>query len=296
MQAPQGMRFLLLIAVCGFLPAQTPSPKTILENTGKPMKVTADCKAEEVLVLGLTCSQEDPCPLFLELSDVELVNDRLFVSGNLHTGPATLESILLMSHDLGKTWTEPVDRIPGSGLDEIQFIDFEAGWVSGQIQQTLPRDPFLLLTTDGGKTWRKRTVSGETRVGAVERFYFTTRTSGLLLLDKIQSGENGMRHELYESMTGGESWSLRQVSPTPIPFRYPKTQSADWRVRADAASKSYRIERRQGERWQTVASFLISAGECKPEQRPDAPPPEINEEPVQKAPEAPRTAPSLKKK
>src|SRR5437899_11075913 len=126
MQAPKGMWFVLLIAVCGFLQAQTPPPKTILENTGKPMKVTADCKAEEVLVLGLTCSQEDPCPLFLELSDVELVNDRLFVSANLHTGTATLESILLMSPDLVKTWTEPIDRIPSRGLDHIQFIDFEA--------------------------------------------------------------------------------------------------------------------------------------------------------------------------
>lgn len=117
MHARKGMRFLLLISVCCFLQAQTqtPPPKNTLENTGKPMKVTADCKAEEVLVLGLTCSQDDPCPLFLELSDVELVNDRLFVSGNLHTGPATLESILLMSPDLGKTWTEPVDRIPGAG-------------------------------------------------------------------------------------------------------------------------------------------------------------------------------------
>lgn len=288
------MRFLLLIAASGFLLAQIP-------NTGKPIKVTAQCKGEDVLVLGLTCSEEDPCPLFLELSDVELVNNRLFLSGNLHTATATLESILLASDDLGKTWTEPAERIAGAGLDDLQFIDFETGWVSGQIQQSLPRDPFLLITTDGGKSWRRAAVSGETRVGAVEHFHFDSKTYGVLLIDKIQSGENGMRHELYETMTGGASWSLRQVSPSPIAWKYPKTQSADWRLRADAATKSYKVERRQGDRWLPAASFLVSAGDCKPQQKVEEPPPVSVEEPVEKAPEptpeaTKRTRPSLKKK
>jgi hypothetical protein len=289
------MRFILLIAASGLLLAQTPA-KSILENTGKPMRVTTQCKGEDVLVLGLTCSQDDPCPVFLELSDVELVNNRLFVSGNLHTATATLESVLLSSDDLGKTWTEPFERLPGAGLDNLQFIDFETGWVSGQIQQTLPRDPFLLITTDGGKTWRKRPISGEPRVGAIEEFHFDSRTSGVLLLDKIQSGENGMRHELYETMTGGESWSLRQVSNKGIPWKYPKGQNTEWRLRADAPTKAYKIERRQGERWQAVASFLVSAGDCKPEEKPDEPPPPVVDAPAPKTPETPRTPPTLKKK
>ena len=293
------MRFTLFLIASGILFAQPPV-RSAIENSGKPMRVTAQCKGEDVLVLGLTCSQDDPCPLFLELSDVELVNSRLFLSGNLHTAAATLESILLSSEDLGKTWTEPFERMPGIGIDNIQFIDFEAGWISGQVQQTLPRDPFLLITTDGGKTWRKRTVSGESRVGAIEQFHFESRTTGTLLLDKIQSGENGMRHELYETMTGGESWSLRQVSNKPISWKYPKGATAEWRLRADGPSKSYKVERRQGERWQTAASFLISAGECKPEEKPDepppsAPPPAVDEQ-APKNPVAPRTAPSLKKK
>ena len=132
------MRFLLSFVASGFLLAQ-PATRPVIENAGKPMRVTTQCKGEDVLILGLTCSQEDPCPLFLELSDVELVNSRLILSGNLHTASATLESILLSSEDLGKTWTEPFERMPGIGVDNIQFIDFEAGWISGQIQQTLPR-------------------------------------------------------------------------------------------------------------------------------------------------------------
>ena len=305
------MRFLLSFVASGFLLAQ-PAARPVIENAGKPMRVTTQCKGEDVLILGLTCSQEDPCPLFLELSDVELVNTRLILSGNLHTASATLESILLSSEDLGKTWTEPFERMPGIGVDNIQFIDFETGWISGQIQQTLPRDPFLLITTDGGKTWRKATISGESRVGAIEQFHFESRKAGTLLLDKIQSGENGMRHELYETMTGGENWSLRQVSNKPIAWKYSKIATAEWRIRADGPSKSYKIERRQADRWQAVASFLISAGECKPEQKPDEPPlpaplpgslPEslpgsLHGVDAQspKAPIAPRAVPSLKKK
>ena len=167
--------------------------------------------------------------------------------------------------------------------------------MSGQVQQTLPRDPFLLITTDGGKTWRKRPISGEPRVGAIEQFHFDSRSSGTLLIDKIQSGENGMRHEMYQTMTGGESWTLSQVSQKPIPWKYPKEPTAEWRLRTDAPSKAYKVERKQGERWQPVASFLVSAGECKPEEKPDEPPPGL-EDPAPKAPEAPRTPPTLKKK
>ena len=71
-------------------------------------------------------------------------------------------------------------------------------------------------------------------------------------------------HELYETRTGGESWSMRQASADPI--RFPQTTEAGpsgWRLRADAATHSYAIEKSQGERWQNIASFLVDAGACK---------------------------------
>ena len=70
--------------------------------------------------------------------------------------------------------------------------------------------------------------------------------------------------ELYETRTGGESWSLRQASANPI--RFPKTKdagSAGWRIRADSSTKSYAVEKSEGQRWQKVASFLVHAGTCK---------------------------------
>ncbi|MGH9627210.1 MAG: hypothetical protein ACRD7E_02435, partial [Bryobacteraceae bacterium] len=127
-------------------------------------------------------------------------------------------------------------------------------------------------------------------------------TDGTLLMDRIQAGETGMRHELYESRTGGESWMLRQVDSKPIPVNPPEEPAADWRVRPDAASKSYRLENRQGNKWTPIASFLIAAGECKPPPpaeveppAPEEPPPATDKLVIPSRPSArPSTPPSLK--
>ena len=128
--------------------------------------------AADIQAAGLGCSEEDPCPVYLELSNVEAVGHKIFVTGNLHTPTATLDSILLASDDEGKTWTEPHPRLRSSGLDQIQFVDFQNGWISGANLQGAPRDPFLLITTDGGKTWRQRPIFEESRVASIERFWF----------------------------------------------------------------------------------------------------------------------------
>lgn len=255
----------------------------------KPLEVPGTCSAQTLQDLSLPCSSDDPCPLFLELAGVAEAGPRLVVTGNIHTGSATVESVLLSSDDGGRTWTEPHKRIPASVLDQIQFLDVEAGWISGHTLTNVPRDAFFLLTTDGGQTWRKRPVTSETRTGAVEQFWFDSRTGGRLALDRVRAAENGLRYEIWESMTGGESWSIRQVDSRPLAIkRPPRTDSL--RLTTDARTKSYRLERRDGEAWSAVAAFSVSAGECKPEppaaaaepsppsvesREPEAPPPTL---------------------
>lgn len=225
------------------------------------MRLPFECTAADTQAAGLSCSEEEPCPVFLELADVEAVGNKLFITGNLHTPNITLLSILLVSENSGGAWTEPQPRIPLSGLDEIQFIDFQNGWISGANLQSAARDPFLLITTDGGKTWRQRPIFDESRVASIERFWFTSREEGVMLIDARL--ENS-RHELYETRTGGESWALRQSSLTPIRFPLnPAPSSSGWRLRADAGSHSYALEKSQGQRWQKIASFLVDAGACK---------------------------------
>src|SRR5574341_1136004 len=200
---------LFIAASC--LLAQVPAPqalatpeepkKFVLENMGKPMRMAFQCTDEDMRSFGLTCPAHDPCPVYLELAAVQPVGDKVFLVGNIHTESTTLSSILLASSDGGKSWQEPYERIRSAGLDQIQFLDFAAGWIGGQLLLAFPRDPFLLLTTDGGQTWRRRPVSSEDRVGAIEQFWFTSRTQGTLWLDRTQSGETESRYELYESQT-----------------------------------------------------------------------------------------------
>lgn len=254
------------------------------------------CTFEQVRKLDLSCSSDDPCPLYLELADVEMVGERVVLAGNIHTASETLESVLLVSDDAGKTWTEPHVRLPAGSLSDIQFLDFETGWISGHVLQPDARDPFFLVTSDGGKTWRRRPVYSEPKTGAVEQFRFDTKASGRMLVDRGQGGENGLRYELWESMTGGESWNVKQVDAKPIAFSTSAAAPKPLRIRVDAASKTYRIEKQEDNRWRAIASFTVALDDCKPE------PPELKEPPPdpepqpEPAPAKPGTPPTLKGK
>lgn len=235
--------------------------QALLENTGKPMRVPFECTDADTQASGLNCSEEAPCPAYLELVNIEAAGNKLFLSGNLHSTTTTLYSILLATEDGGRTWGEPHPRIRYAGLDQIQFIDFQNGWISGANLQSEPHDPFLLLTTDGGKSWRQRPIYDDSRIGIIERFWFDSSHDGTLLIDaKLEAN----RHELYETRTGGESWELRQASATPIRFpRAKESRASGWRIREEAASKSYAIEKMEGERWRKTANFLVQVGSCK---------------------------------
>lgn len=226
------------------------------------MRVPFTCTADETQAAGLACSEEEACSVYLELSGIEAVGNRIFIAGNLHSATITLLSILLASDDAGKTWTEPQERLHFAGLDQIQFVDFEVGWIAGHTVQGIPRDPFFLITGDGGNTWHRSPVFEDGRAGVIERFWFESRTRGTMLLDTRLRN----RHELYESMTGGESWSLQQVSEKPIPWpRSRKTDGVEeqaWRIRTDAKTHSFHIEKRQSERWQGAGSFLVEVAKC----------------------------------
>lgn len=275
------MRAIVALLGFGLAGAQQPSvpqgtpalERPVLQNTGKPMLVEYHCGDEDLRAAGADCTAEHPCPVYLELAAVEAVGTKIFLTGNLHTPAITLWSVLLASADGGKTWTEPYERISGAILEQIQFVDFETGWVGGQLVHPLPRDPFLLLTTDGGSTWRRRPVFEEGRVASLERFRFESRTQGTLWIDRTHSGETESRYERYESLTGGESWMLREVSARPIAGAKAPPAESGWRIRADRNTKAFHVERQEADRWRNVAAFLIHLGECRPPEAPPAEPP-----------------------
>ncbi len=278
-------------------PEKSAPEKPALVNAGRPMKLEASCTLEDIQSAGLDCTDEASCRLFLELSAMETVGNKIFLIGNIHTPSTTLYSVFLASEDSGKTWREAYERLRGTGLDHIQFIDFENGWISGQELYPLPRDPFLLITNDGGKTWRQRPLFSEPRMGSIQQFWFSSRQNGTLVVDRGASGDAG-RYELYESPNGGETWMVREVSDRPVRIRRGPETERGWRIRPEASSHSFRIERQQGERWVQAAAFLVPIGICKP---PDAvspaPPPESEPSAAPEPPPqpAPRKPPSLRR-
>jgi hypothetical protein len=248
---------------------------TVLLAQQQPVAIAYSCSADDIETLGLSCSLEEPCPVFLELSAVESAGARLFVAGNFHTERNTLHSAFFASEDGGKTWIEPHPRMRAAGLDQIQFVDFQYGFVSGSVTLgSLPRDPFFLVTTDGGKSFRERPVFDEGRIGAILQFHFENKNNGSLVFDRTKRPEDGNRYELHDTLTGGDTWMPRQMSSKPLALKRTQLSPEDrgWRIREDARSKTIRLEQKT-DKWLTVATFPIAAGHCKPpEVKPSAQP------------------------
>jgi hypothetical protein len=260
------LRFIwLALPIAGALCAQEAPPPSaaILKYTLAPLRVPVECSQDDLRALGLTCPAARPCPVYLELNAIESAGSELSITGNLHADDATLFSILLASDDGGATWREPAERVRGAGLDLVQFLDPQTGWASGESLGAIPRDPFLLLTHDGGKTWDSRPVFDESRAGTIDFFHFDSKTHGLLWIGRPLSGAAGSRYETYESEDGGQTWTLREAGDKPFPKGSRPSPAGDYRLRADRATGAYRVERRISGGWQTVSSFLVRAGECR---------------------------------
>jgi hypothetical protein len=270
--------FLLIFSISGGMAvrAQDPVPATqpaetqpppeapVLVNSGKPMVLPFRCTIEDVGSAGFSCSEEAPCPVYLELSAATAAGNKYYLAGNIHSDAVTLYSVLLGSDDAGHTWREIHPRIRAAGLDHLQFLDADTGWAGGQQLFPLPQDPFVLSTTDGGKTWRQEAVFGENsdyHFGSIQEMYFASKTGGSLIVDRSSGGDPGP-FALYESADGGASWTVKEQSGKPLHVKGAPSEG-DWRVRVDAGSKAFLLERHQGERWAPQASFAVDIGFCR---------------------------------
>jgi hypothetical protein len=245
---------------CAALHAQ-PQPAAALENSGKPIVLPFQCTADDIHWAGMACSEDEPCPVYLELTATDSSGVRVFAAGNIHSESVTLYSVLLASEDGGLTWREVHPRLRGAGLDRVQFLDTATGWVGGEILFPLSQDPFLLATTDGGRVWQRQPLFSETTRGSLQQFLFTSRTHGSAVVDK-ESGTS--RYALYESADGGRTWAFREESDRAPRLSGSPTAPPTWRVRAEASTQAYHVERLDGERWTSVAAFAVALKACRP--------------------------------
>jgi len=257
-------RTIQILFLAGTLWAQT--------SGNAPLKISYTCSEKDLAAAGMTCSDENPCPIYVELSSVAAFGKKLLLTGNLHGPSATIGSVLLVSDDDGATWKEPSPRITGSALEQSQWLDAQHGWAAGEVQVPLSRDPFLLITSDGGAAWRQKEIAEDSIPGEIMRFWFDTPEHGELIVDGGRSAEGG-RYQMYESNTGGDAWSVvSKTSDVPKLRRTPGLIDPDYRIGADSRTKTYALEKRNGSGWSMVASFEIQVASCgaPPEPEPDA--------------------------
>jgi len=222
------------------------------------VKVPFDCGQEELTAAGMLCSDDDPCPVYLELSGISAAGKNLALAGNLHGRSATISSLLLMSDDNGITWKEPAARISGAALEQVQLIDPLHGWAAGETQMPLARDPFFLITSDGGASWRREPVTEEGTAGAVQRFWFDSREHAELIV------ESGRTYSLYESNNGGDSWNIvSNTAQVPRLRRVPvAADMGDYRIVTDSRNHTFSVEKRDGEKWMPIATFPVQVANC----------------------------------
>ncbi len=232
--------------------------------TGEPIVLPAKCTNEVMESVGLFCPADSPCPVYLQLSSVEFIGGKLYVAGNLHTEAVTIASVLLASEDGGLTWREAADRVPRATLDRVVFFDEKHGWAAGHVLEGgRPHDPFFLITTDGGQFWRRRPVFEKPRAAVIEDFWFDSDHSGILLVEARSEEGTGTEYERFETMTGAESWMVREVSSRPIRVRRrPAPRRQDWRIETDEARDAWAVRKRTDTGWVTAAEFAIGAGAC----------------------------------
>lgn len=219
------------------------------------VKVAFTCDDDQLTLAGMSCSDSTPCPIYLELTSVSGKGPKIAIAGNLHGASTTLFSILLTSDDGGTTWKEPAVRIPGAALEQVQLLDSTHGWAAGETQVPLTRDPFFLIMTPG-EAWDQKPLGEEGSPGAVQRFWFDTPDHGELIVDTGQ-------YSLYETHDGGEAWKV--VSTTkqaPKLKSAPTVENIDYRVSTDNKSHSYILEKREGEKWNKIASFPVQIASC----------------------------------
>lgn len=92
---------------------QSTPPTPVFAYEGKPITLPYQCSLEDIRWAGLTCSEDEPCPIYLELSSVDAVGERVFAAGNIHSDAVTLYSVLLSSADGGHSWQVGPDSVRG---------------------------------------------------------------------------------------------------------------------------------------------------------------------------------------
>jgi hypothetical protein len=243
-----------------------PPPPVVYHYTGEaPIALDCVCGNAEIQEHGLSCTVDEPCSVYLELDALAAVGEKLLLAGDLHTGTATLWSVLLASDDGGATWSEPAGRLRGVSLYLLECPGEQVCYAAGHTSGGVPRDPLLLRGAIGGGNWlRLPLLEEEGAIGSIEALRFDTPERGRAQVNRGRPG--ALHYATLLTEDAGAHWTLAESSATrPPPVT--ATPASAYRFAADRSGRTLRVEKRTGAAWRTVARFSVAAGVCRAEPR-----------------------------
>ena len=165
---------------------------------------------------------------------MESVGNKIFAAGNIHTDSATLYSIVLASDDSGKDLAGAARAAEGAAASTTSssWISKTAGSAARSLQP-LPQDPFFLITSDGGKTWRQRPLFRREPRGAILQFWFSSRSNGSLVIDR---GREPGSTSFTKRPTAATRGCCAKSTRSRCGCKRAAGGNPDWRIRADKAN------------------------------------------------------------
>ncbi len=143
--------------------------------------------------------------------DVELypIDGRVLIAyGDVAAPAGPLRSMLLRSHDGGKSWREVMRPHGGSTILRVAFVDELHGWALWSWGVESPGMPQIARTADGGRRWREL---GEVNIGADEHTCspLSLRFTSTLAGEVEYHCDAGPTHRLARTRDGGRTWLLQ---------------------------------------------------------------------------------------
>lgn len=147
------------------------------------------------------------------LCALEIVREQFINAGNLDTrtrivgvgrvgGPA----VLVMSDDLGKTWSQvDLSKHAGMALD-VHFFDRNHGVVAAATDTNVAESKALILTTsDGGATWT-RAFEGTRPYELTWKMSFPERDTGYVTIQSYNPDAAMSARFIAKTTDGGKTW------------------------------------------------------------------------------------------
>jgi photosystem II stability/assembly factor-like uncharacterized protein len=129
--------------------------------------------------------------------------------------------LVLVTQDGGETWTDasPPEQLTGEMKKATGFfLDADTAWVTYSYVDTftIPENPVVWYTSDGGETWEAKgtlDTQGLVEFYSLQHFTFVDENNGWLMTI-VGAGMNKAYFLLFHTEDGGANWALIQDPTT----------------------------------------------------------------------------------